>query len=190
MKLNETKKGTFIDHFRNSIDCSFFSYRRNRFRVQPQTTSNIHQSYLVNSDTLNDVEFVSENSVLGAALTKIMSSTLQNTANQSLDETRPTPSEGVSIVSVPKNVKFLIPLGRSGLASNESTFGVIESTTRTITHVKDIFPLKSPPINNGDESGDVSSSSVFENGRRQDQNEIIRSESEQPLLENTDGNQN
>lgn len=179
-----------IDLVRNSIDCSFFLYRRNRFRVQPQTTSNIHQSYLVNSDTLNDVEFVSENSVLGAALTKIMSSTLQNTANQSLDETRPTPNESVSIVSVPKNVKFLIPLGRSGLASNESTFGVIESTTRTITHVKDIFPVKSPPISNGDESGDVSSSSVFENGRRQDQNEIIRSESEQPLLENTDGNQN
>jgi hypothetical protein len=128
----------------------------------------------------------------------------QNPTLDAIDETRPaatTVNEGVSIISAPKNVKFLIPLGRSGITSNESTFGVIESTTRTITHVKDIFPFNptSPnqiTVNNGEDTVTVSSSNsgasatLFDTGRRQDQNEMVSSNSEEmPLLPNDNSNQ-
>jgi hypothetical protein len=109
-----------------------------------------------------------------------MSPTSQTATTNSTDDTRTTTNEGVSIVSAPKNVKFLIPLGRSGLTSNDSTFSVIESTTRTITHVKDIFPLNpssqsQTTTNNGDDilispSNSLAISSVFDTGRRQDEN--------------------
>lgn len=129
-----------------------------------------------------------------------MSPTTQSNTNNSIDEPRTTTNEGVSIVSAPKNVKFLVPLGRSGLGSNESTFGVIESTTRTITHVKDIFPLNSSAqsqttttvINNEDNGSSASmklASSVFETGNNQ--NEPINNDAEeekQPLLPNNDFN--
>jgi hypothetical protein len=133
-----------------------------------------------------------------------MSPTSQITTTNSIDEARTNANEGVSIVSAPKNVKFIIPLGRSGITSNESTFGVIESTTRTITHVKDIFPLNpsvqsqttttTTTTNNEDDtvtaassSDSTKSSTIFDVGHRQDQNEIIKSDNEQqPLLENND----
>lgn len=135
-----------------------------------------------------------------------MSPSSQNTTNNSIDETRaPVANEGVSIVSAPKNVKFIIPLGRSGITSNDSTFGVIESTTRTITHVKDIFPLNSSlqpqtttTTNNEDDTVNTSSSSsnlrrtsaLLDAGRRHDQNDAIKdANEEQPLLENSDLNQ-
>jgi hypothetical protein len=115
-----------------------------------------------------------------------MSPTSPNTTNNSIDETRAAANEGVSIVSAPKNVKFIIPLGRSGITSNESTFGVIESTTRTITHMKDIFPLNSAlqsqttttMISNGDDTR-----------LHHDQNEITKTDNEQqPSLQNSDSN--
>jgi hypothetical protein len=116
-----------------------------------------------------------------------MSPTSQNTTNNSIDETRATTNEGVSIVSAPKNVKFIIPLGRSGITSNESTFGVIESTTRTITHMKDIFPL------NSTSQSQTTTTTLTINGDdtslRQDQNELSKTNGEQqPLLQNNDSN--
>jgi hypothetical protein len=188
-------------------NCISNLFRRARFRLQSQplsTTNNNGHQNLINSDAFNEYQFYTENSVLGAALNRLMSPTSQNTTINSIDETRTTANEGVSIVSAPKNVKFIIPLVRSGLTSNESTFGVIESTTRTITHVKDIFPLNSSlqsqtttTINNGDDTVTASTSSnstitspFFEPERRQDQNEIIKSDSEQqPLLQNNNSNQ-
>jgi hypothetical protein len=118
-----------------------------------------------------------------------------------MDDPRTAANDGVSIISAPKNVKFLIPLNRSGITSNDSTFGVIDSTTRTITHVKDIFPLN-PPLqsrittNNGGDvvtgsssSNSITTSSLFDAGRRQDQNEMMKSDIEQqPLLLNDDSN--
>jgi hypothetical protein len=90
----------------------------------------------------------------------------------------------VSIVSAPKNVKFIIPMGRSGITSNESTYGVIDSTTRTITHVKDIFPLnplfQSQTTNSS--SNSVVTTSLFDTDQR---NEVSKDDSEDiPLLPN------
>jgi hypothetical protein len=184
-------------------------FRRARFHLQsqlPSTTNNNNNGHqnLTNNDAFNEYQFYTENSVLGAALNRLMSPTSQNTTSNSIDETRATTNEGVSIVSAPKNVKFIIPHGRSGITSNESTFSVIESTTRTITHVKDIFPLNSSlqsqttPTNNGDDIVTTSSSSntvkpsssLFDAARREDQNEIIKNDNEQqPLLQNNDLNQ-
>lgn len=113
-------------------------------------------------DPFNDYQFYTEHSELGAALNRLMSPNPHYATANTTDDTRNPPNESVSIVSAPKNVKFLIPLGRSGLASNESTFGVIESTTRTITHVKDIFPLNAASQNqaqtNSEEDTAISSS--------------------------------
>jgi hypothetical protein len=118
-----------------------------------------------------------DSSIFGAALTQLLSSNGTHT----LDETRATSNEGVSIVSAPKNVKFLIPLGRSGINSNESTFGLIESTTRTVTHVRDIFPANpvasstntiEPPIESIDQANH--------------QEMVISNSEEIPLLENVD----
>jgi hypothetical protein len=117
-----------------------------------------------------------------------MSPTSPNTTNNSIDETRAAANEGVSIVSAPKNVKFIIPLGRSGITSNESTFGVIESTTRTITHMKDIFPLNSAL------QSQTTTTTMISNGDdtrlHHDQNEITKTNNEQqPLLQNSDSNE-
>ena len=130
-----------------------------------------------------------------------MSPTSQTATNNSLEEARTTANEGVSIVSAPKNVKFLIPLGRSGITSNDSTFGVIESTTRTITHVKDLFPLNSTSqsqtttINNDDDTIITSSnarrtSTIVDVDLCHDQDDVIKNDNEQqPLLQNSDSNQ-
>ncbi|CAF1241410.1 unnamed protein product [Adineta ricciae] len=166
--------------FSNWVETKREEERRSRFQRPPQSTSNVNQNNRA-TDVLNDYQFYTENSVLGAALNRLMSST---TANNSMDDARPTGSEGVSIVSAPKNVKFLIPLGRSGITSNESTFGVVESTTRTITHVKDIFPLQSQTSNAADEPFQPAtlSSSTFESGRRQDENDLNKNDNEQQSL--------
>jgi hypothetical protein len=110
----------------------------------------------------------------------------------STDEMQVVANDKVSIVSAPKNVKFLIPLVRSGITSNESTFGVIESTTRTITHVKDIFssnPSSESRIQTTNETDTISPSSssnsaitasLFDIESRQDR---TKSDSEEiPLL--------
>ena len=147
----------FVSFFNPIFHC----HRRARFQL-PSTTNTTNHQHLINNDLFNEYQFYTENSVLNAALNRLISPISQTTTSNSNDETRAIANEGVSIVSAPKNVKFIIPLGRSGIASNESTFGVIESTTRTITHVKDIFPLNttSQPqattttmANNGDEPG-------------------------------------
>jgi hypothetical protein len=121
----------------------------------------------------NDYQFCDENNALTAALGQLLSTTSQN----STDEMRVAENDNkVSIVSAPKNVKFIIPLGRSGITSNESTFGVIESTTRTITHVKDIFPLNP-----------ISQSQI---NTEEHQQEMTKSDSEEiPLLSNENSNE-
>ena len=119
-------------------------FRRSRFHPSAQSTSTLNPNGPF-SQPLNDYQLYTEHTVLGAALSQLMSPNGQNTSANSFDEVRSAGNEGVSIVSAPKNVKFLIPLGRPGVTSNDSTFGLIESTTRTITHMKDIFPLNGSP---------------------------------------------
>jgi len=121
----------------------------------------------------NDYQFCDENNALTAALGQLLSKTSQN----STDEIHVAENDNkVSIVSAPKNVKFIIPLGRSGITSNESSFGVIESTTRTITHVKDIFPLNP-----------ISQSQI---NTEEHQQEMTKSDSEDiPLLSNENSNE-
>lgn len=97
-------------------------------------TNNIRPNQTTN-ESFAEYQFCTENNVLTTALTQLLSTA--PTQNSTINDN----NNKVSIVSAPKNVKFIIPLARSGITSNESTFGVIESTTRTITHVKDIFPL-------------------------------------------------
>ena len=116
------------------------------------------------------------------------------------------PNEGVSIVAAPKNIKFHVPLSRSGMNSNESTFRVIDSTTAPITHVKDIFPLNSlsksqtriPKMDNdgrelvtvSSSSDSLTTSSLFNVDCCLDHNDIIGSDSEQQvLLQNNGSNQ-
>ena len=142
------------------------SFRRSRFHLQSQSTSTVNHHHSHHNgglhDPFNDYQFYTEHSELGAALNRLMSPNQHYASTNAADDTRNPPNESVSIVSAPKNVKFLIPLGRSGLASNESTLGVIESTTRTITHIKDIFPLNASSQNqastNSEEETVISSS--------------------------------
>ncbi|CAF1032924.1 unnamed protein product [Adineta ricciae] len=117
---------------------------RSRFRIQSVSNSRMNPNdrpTLPTNNFINDYQFYSENNALNAALSQILQTTSQDSDKNSSDEIRIGGNEKMSIVSGPKNVKFLIPLARSGLTSNDSTLGVIESTTRTITHVKDIFPV-------------------------------------------------
>ncbi|CAF3558384.1 unnamed protein product [Rotaria socialis] len=192
--------------FNNWIETKREEERRFHFQRQSQPSSTINNnqhSTLPKNDSFNEYQFYTDNSVLGAALNHLMS---QNSATNPNDEICTVPNEGVSIVSAPKNVKFLIPLARSGITSNESTFGVIESSTRTITHVKDIFSLNSPPPsqkvtatqNNGDDTLTFSSlsnlttaSTLFDEVRRQNPNETATNNSEQqPLLQKNNFNPN
>ena len=128
-----------------------------------------------------------------------MSANTRNSTSNSLEETRLNPSDGFSIVSAPKNVKFLIPLNREGITSNESTYGLVESTSRTITHVKDIFPLSPSAINvpnvqqvNGSSSSQsAETSEIFDHEQSQSRPEISKSDSEEaPLLRTETFNQN
>ena len=137
-----------------------------------------------------------------------MSSTSQNTISNSNDETCIAPNEDVSTVSTSKNVKFLIPLSRSGMNSNGSTLSLMDSTTRSITHVKDIFSSSSPLLqsqtittkmkNNerdvvtiSSSSNSLTTSTLFNVDCRLDHNEIITSDNEQQalLLQNNGSNQ-
>ncbi|CAF3900552.1 unnamed protein product [Rotaria sp. Silwood2] len=205
-ELKQVLSMTFGDWvlFNNWIETKREEERHSHFNLQSQHSSTVntnHNQNLLSNESFNEYQFYTENSVLGAALSRLMS---KNPRSNSIDETSTAPNEGVSIVSAPKNVKFLIPLVRSGITSNESTFGVIESTTRTITHVKDIFPLNSssqsqkiPTTNNVEDTANVSSpsnsmniSSFFDEEHRLDQNETFTSDYEQQLLlQNNDSNQ-
>ncbi|CAF1117906.1 unnamed protein product [Rotaria sp. Silwood1] len=208
-ELKQILSMTFGDWvlFNNWIETKREEERRHRFNFQTQSSSIINTNRnqnqnLSSNESFNEYQLYTENSVLSAALNRLMS---QNPKRSSIDETNTAPNEGVSIVSAPKNVKFLIPLTRSGITSNESTFGVIESTTRTITHVKDIFPLNSSSqsqkgattTNNVGDTNNVSSPSnsmirpsFFDEAHHPDQNETITSDCEQQLLlPNNDSNQ-
>lgn len=174
---------------------------------QPSSTMN-NNNHIPKNESFSEFQFYTENTALEAALNRLISPSSQNKNANLTDETYTVPNEGVSIVSAPKNVKFLIPLVRSGITSNESTFGVIESTTRTITHVKDIFPYNnsaqsqiaaSKTTDNVGESMSTCpisptliTASLFANDEpRQNQNDTITSSGEQlPLLELHDSNQN
>lgn len=98
---------------------------------------------LLNTDPHNEYQLYPENNVLGAALGQLFSHSLQKKTMNPTDTICIEDNNKISIVTAPKNVKFLIPSGRSGITSNDSTFGVIEATKRTITHVKDLFPINS-----------------------------------------------
>jgi hypothetical protein len=75
------------------------------------------------------------------------------------------------------------------MTSNESSFGVIESTTRTIKHVKDIFP-HNPSLQSQMGTDTVTaSSSSSDIGHRHDQDELNKSDSEEiPLLPDNNSN--
>jgi hypothetical protein len=130
----------------------------------------------------------------------LLSTKSQNASNNSTDEIQVGGNDKVSFVSAPKNVKFLIPLGRAGITSNESTYGVIESTTRTITHVKDIFAydpsLQSHMITNNEtdtispssSSNSAITASVFDT--EQGQNITKINSEEIPLLPNNNSSDN
>lgn len=156
-------------------------FRRSRYH-QTSTTTNPNSTL---NDSSAEYQLFTERSVLGAALNQMISSNTRN----SIDETRLNTSDGFSIVSAPKNVKFLIPLGRSGVTSNESTYGLVESTSRTITHVKDIFPLNSSVGN----SSNVQQTNVIGSSSSQTESlaaDSMRNDSEDaPLLNEETFNQ-
>ncbi len=128
--------------------------------------------------------------MITAALGQLLSTASQNPA----EEIRLTGNENkVSIVSGPKNVKFIIPFARSGITSNESSFGVIDSTTRTITHVKDIFPLNPllqsqiDTFNHSSSSNSAITTPLFDTDQQQ---EMSKDDCEDtPLLPNEDSNE-
>ena len=179
--------------------------RKSRYHQTSQAASTSHHQVAQNNllnDPTHDYQFYTEQSIIGAALNQMMSSNISNTAPNTTEESRASNNEGISIVSVPKNVKFLIPLGRSGMNSNESTFGLIESTTRTITHMKDVFPLtistqSSSLMNDGENQTNLVSTSdvnlledISDPNSRSNQNLSNRKETEnKPLLSHDDSNQ-
>ncbi|CAF4502299.1 unnamed protein product, partial [Rotaria socialis] len=187
---------TWIRRKREEEQCS-------RLHVQPPFASttnnnnnnnnnNDHQQ-LLNSDPYNEYQFYSGNSVLSSALDQLFShSTQKNIMNSSDRVHAEDNSNKISIVAASKNVTFLIPSVRSGITPNDSAFDVNESTTRTITHVKDIFPanssfqshtITSNEINTAtpsSSSDSVTNSLLLEKDQQQ---EIVRSANEEiPLL--------
>ncbi len=129
--------------------------------------------------------------MITAALGQLLSKTSQN---PTINSAHTMNDNKVSIVSAPKNVKFIIPFGQSGGTSNESTFGVIESSTRTITHVKDIFSVnslsqsqmtpnqESETVITSLSSNSLATASSFNTEQQQ---EMMKSDSEEiPLLSN------
>lgn len=152
---------------------------------------------LPNNDSFNDYQFYPDNSVLNAAVSQLMHSRSQYTTINSTNEIRVAGNDRVSYVAGPKNVKFLVPLTQSGVTSNESTLGLVESTTRTITHVRDIFPLNSslqsqtitnPEVETITSSNSVIRASLFDVECRQT---ATQSDSEEiPLLPSDNSNDN
>lgn len=188
-----------------SDDVAYFvMLRRARYHQTAHGASNINHRGNTSAsfnDAANEYQLYTEHTVLGAALNRLMSSNTRDSTSNSLDEARLPGSEGVSIVSAPKNVKFLIPLGRSGVTSNESTYGLVESTTRTITHVKDIFPFNPTAphpsmVNQGGNTATGSSSShsaetseIYDQEQQQQRPDNVKSDSEEaPLLRNENSN--
>ncbi|CAF4233344.1 unnamed protein product, partial [Rotaria sordida] len=129
---------------------------------------------------------------------QLFSNTPLNKTMNSTDKVLVNDSNKVSIISIPKHVKFLISSDLSDITSNDSTFGIIESTTGQITHVKDIFsvnfPLESQIITKNETDKVISSSSsnsvtntlLFNNKH---QEEIVKNGNEEsPLLMNDNFN--
>ncbi|CAF0763759.1 unnamed protein product [Rotaria sordida] len=175
--------------------------QRSRFHRQSQyksTTNNNDHQNLTNNDPFNDYEVYSDNSVLSGAFNQLFSNTPLNKTMNSTDKVLVNDSNKVSIISIPKHVKFLISSDLSDITSNDSTFGIIESTTGQITHVKDIFsvnfPLESQIITKNETDKVISSSSsnsvtntlLFNNKH---QEEIVKNGNEEsPLLMNDNFN--
>ncbi|CAF1132327.1 unnamed protein product [Didymodactylos carnosus] len=155
--------------------------RRSQFRVQQhQQQVNINDNKSIINDSYDDYDLYAEKNVLSAALSRLLSPSSTIPANGGtnlLDEndvlisTRPSSSDYV--VTDKKNVKFFIPLSRSGVTSNEDTIGVIESTSRRIAHVKDLFSY-----NNTLQPSITISKIGTENHRQRDERQI----DEEPLL--------
>ena len=87
-----------------------------------------------------------DNSLLGMALGQLLSTAAQQSYNSAANDSGSNGNESVTILPVTKNVKFLIPLDRSGLTSNDSTLGTNERDNREIPRVQDIFPSNPPEI--------------------------------------------
>ncbi|CAF3425386.1 unnamed protein product [Rotaria sp. Silwood1] len=198
-ELKQILSMTFGDWvlFRNWIQTKRFEEQRSRFHRQSQYTSstnnNNHQNRS-NNDSSNEYEFYYDNGVLGTALNQLFSNTSPNKTMNSIKEDSTDDNNKVSIASVPKNVTFLIPSSLSSITSNESTFDVIETTTRTTNHIKDIFsvnsPLESQKITKNETDTVTSSSSpnsvtntlLFD---KENEHKIVKNDSEEsPLLEN------
>lgn len=129
------------------------------------------------------------NNMITAAINQLLSTTSQKLT----DEICFTGNENKVSIAAPKNVKFLIPFIRSGINSNESSLSVIDSTTRTITHVKDIFTLNNPTVQSQitNHETDTVTFSSFPNSVIIDteQPEMIKNDSEEiPLLFNENSN--
>lgn len=88
-----------------------------------------------------------DNSLLGMALGQLLSTAAQQTYSSAANESGSNGNESVTILPGTKNVKFLIPMGRSGLTSNDSTLGTNERDDRVIRRVQDIFPSNPPEDN-------------------------------------------
>ncbi|CAF2459125.1 unnamed protein product [Rotaria sp. Silwood2] len=195
-ELKQILSMTFGDWvlFSNWVRTKREEEQRSRFHLQsqytPSTSNNDHRN-LSNDDPFNEYEFHSENGVFSAALNRLFSNTLPNKTSNSTDEVLVYDNNKVSFVSVPKNVTFLIPSGLSGITSNDSTFSAIESTIRTTTHIKDIFPVKASSESQSitkDETDMVTSSSspnsvtntlLFD---KENEQEIIKSVNEESHL--------
>ncbi|CAF1462733.1 unnamed protein product [Rotaria magnacalcarata] len=204
-ELKQTVSMTFGDWvlFRAWVRRKREEEQCSRLHIQPPSASttnnnnnnnnNDDHQQLLNSDPYNEYQFYSGNSVLSSALDQLFSrSTQKNIMNSSDRVHAEDNSNKISIIAVSKNVTFLIPSDRSGITSNDSTFDVNESTTRTIAPVEDIFPvnssLQSQTITSNEintvapssSSNSVANSLLLEKDQQQ---EIVRSASEEiPLL--------
>ena len=160
----------------------FSPFRRSRYHTQVPSASTATTNFRDQQNLSNDdYQFPMGNHVLPAAFGQLFSATSPNTTDQDNNEST------VAFVSAPKNVKFLIPLARSGADSNQSSFGVIDSTTGTITHVKDIFPfhplVPSAANNNHQTDTHPSSTSIVKREEEQEQHDMSNDECEElPLL--------
>ena len=121
-----------------------------------------------------------DNSLLGMALGRLLSTAAQQTYNSTTNESGSSGNESVTILPGTKNVKFLIPTGQSGLTSNESTVGANEMEQRVIPRVEDIFP--SHPLEHSERSNSATPASPSDVEHRQDRTETDGEEI--PLLAN------
>ena len=122
----------------------FFSQTQafNRYQNESMTGPSYRSNnFPVNSMNENRVRF--DRNFLGTTINQLLSNGTQHSYINSGEEVYAVDADNLTVISAPKNVKFLIPLARSGLTSNESTFGVNEHDNRVIKNVRDIFSFES-----------------------------------------------